>query len=1431
MNWKALINNLKKRAAVAIVLVIVLQLVPFTAVEIGAADDLTEQTNEVTLRAASGTDPLESVATVTTGGSVSSFATINSSYSPDGYYTPVSGGAEPYQGGPVISGNGKGPTVSYHTGRLSKKNIYSTVTTDDLMWSKNSGNTGISGSLSSTAESDKAGGCDGNGAMCAKANAKVIQIQALSDISISFDWSVSMKMTKWQGDKAGSIQEGFYVFISTNPEPTIQNILTGTAISSKKLTENSPTEAADSGMEWTTAIEEGQYLYLYFYGFFNNEINEAAGSDKYTFSASINNFNVTPATESYTLTVGNCDCANNLIGGGKINVNNTPVTIPASGTAAGLNDVLSGTNAVLSLPKAQVPSGYFHIGWQVNGNNYFEETYEVSLSSNTTVFALLIPQVTVDMGNNGFSDAVYSYKNPSGTTITGADQYIARNSAATEYYKTLSEAFASNDVVVLLGNIVMNGNFTIPNGKTLSIQRGWNDSATNELQHEAGSGATSIFANATINGTLTLEGNLVASANQSYTDGVNGRAAGGVGRFIVNGTINVQNGGKLCAYGMITGPGQINVASGGIVYELMEARDMRSIYVLPNVASGGAFPFNYFFIKTNEVSTTYSKGSNLIACYYVAISGIRSDGYVSVIGTSSDSMFILDNGCITKSFIRESPYNNKIIFRAENGSDVKTGHFSITVKALGFSRNIDTANYELPLNYCFAIEVMDGGSMTLNYNYKMLPGSLVEIHEGGTMTIASSKKLILYRSNDYANKARSGFSASNSPASFTKPTGLSYPSNTAANLGSAKLIVNGTLNVLGGLFVTNQLTNETSYANGYNYLTGTGVINYTGTVSNGTIKEWVESGSGDSSSASSVNVAYVAIKGVTNYDATTDDGQTDYNSLTKATWYGWINDNNVNVWTMSRPVTLSYHANGGTGTAPASSKVPMGTSKTVAANTFTAPANKEFNGWNTAADGTGTAYSAGASIPVSADTVLYAQWKRTGYTVIWKNHDGTVLETDEGVAQGATPTYNGATPTREADAQYTYTFTGWTPELAAVTGDAEYTATFTPVLRSYTITWKNEDGTDLEIDVNVPYGTMPEYNGETPTKAEDQGYTYEFSGWSPEVAAVTGEATYTAQFTATAKIYRLTFKYQLSTENNEYSATIKYTYPAKISTPRIQYYNLDHWTINGDDDHPYTSEQLVEELKKLIDNGTAPSNITVKAFFERKTYTIKVYSVINNDITNANLELTMKDCNAGRTQWISASAALENGTYKFAYWVIDNGTPENTEDDLNDTNLKTSYWNGDPQSDTVKAYAYYTTDALVEGHTTATPSLKVKDIFVEKNNGVYVAGMTIEVIAPTDSSKDFSIVKSGNFAGVGVKYTEDGIVSEQRSGGWRDTWTSGTYVWRHRLKSENTTLQTYAILDYAIGDSGTLHLYATKGTPNSTSTDNFDTISKNDYKE
>lgn len=134
------------------------------------------------------------------------------------------------------------------------------------------------------------------------------------------------------------------------------------------------------------------------------------------------------------------------------------------------------------------------------------------------------------------------------------------------------------------------------------------------------------------------------------------------------------------------------------------------------------------------------------------------------------------------------------------------------------------------------------------------------------------------------------------------------------------------------------------------------------------------------------------------------------------------------------------------------------------------------------------------------------------YTVIWQNDNGDILEIDRNVKEGSIPTYDGKTPTKDGNEQYSYTFSGWDLEIKGVTENIAYTAQYSTSINKYTITWKNDNGEVLETDTDVAYGTIPSYDSDTPKKEASEGFTYVFTGWSPTVSTVKSDATYTAMF-------------------------------------------------------------------------------------------------------------------------------------------------------------------------------------------------------------------------------------------------------------------------------------------------------------------------------
>ena len=154
-----------------------------------------------------------------------------------------------------------------------------------------------------------------------------------------------------------------------------------------------------------------------------------------------------------------------------------------------------------------------------------------------------------------------------------------------------------------------------------------------------------------------------------------------------------------------------------------------------------------------------------------------------------------------------------------------------------------------------------------------------------------------------------------------------------------------------------------------------------------------------------------------------------------------------------------------------------------------------------------------------------AVYKLSTHTVIFKDYNGVTLQTSV-IEHGGTVTPPTA-PTKPETAQHKYTFDGWYDQNGnkwnsgtTITSDMTFTARYFAEVQKYTIRWFNYDGTPLETDTDVPYGTKPTYNGTTPTKPSDDYYTYGFAGWSPSTEeAIQGDKNFTAQFAQVDRYY------------------------------------------------------------------------------------------------------------------------------------------------------------------------------------------------------------------------------------------------------------------------------------------------------------------------
>lgn len=382
-----------------------------------------------------------------------------------------------------------------------------------------------------------------------------------------------------------------------------------------------------------------------------------------------------------------------------------------------------------------------------------------------------------------------------------ADKYAFRTES--EYFENITAAMnslTSGGKVFMIGDTTIGEDLTIPSGIELVLAYSLTD--TTGYAQGGSNARTSWFAGVdpfvtlTIgNGaTLTVEGKLIVGGVQHKADqSAQGHTSGAYAQMIVNGSVEIANGGYLDVIGRVTGNGTITAVNGAT---------LRQPFTVNNYAGGTN---TYALYNANQFPFVQFATIN-VECKQIVNYGAKVIGSTSLYFWSS--ITTQDVVLVDKVENRTSEGEGALIWMHE-GSSLKTsydsskkidakvgnihlGDFGVTtidvygnITAGEFSlQGYGSSEMVLAIPYTYNFNIKNGATVTINQAYKIMPGAIVTIENGATVNITENGKLYVYDGLYQSSK-----------------DGKRYPYyDELEGYGFAKsgmLIVNGTLNING----------------------------------------------------------------------------------------------------------------------------------------------------------------------------------------------------------------------------------------------------------------------------------------------------------------------------------------------------------------------------------------------------------------------------------------------------------------------------------------------------------------------------------------------------------------------------------------------------------------------------------------------------------
>lgn len=708
--------------------------------------------------------------------------------------------------------------------------------------------------------------------------------------------------------------------------------------------------------------------------------------------------------------------------------------------------------------------------------------------------------------------------------------------------------------ITLASNGEIHGDYTIPAGITLlipfnidgtlyttapsSIYTTKTGSNGKDYRDDPISTTRSCFRQLTLAGgsSLTVYGAVSVGGRYAAVAGGNsGFMTRDYGQILLSdaSSITVKSSGALYAWGFISGHGSVTVESGGSVYEWFQIADFRGGSASSGMASGPVFPFSQYYVQNIETPLTLHVGAVETVNSGVYASNKVFTTKIAFIGDSG--MFKIKEGSLTKDYDENT---DRLVFTINGEAELNALSLSLG------GADINSGNFDLPMNNNVSINI-ESGKVAINQNTALLAGVEVNIADGADLTVSNGKKIYAY---DYDEWTTDNYVVGGKKFTAVRFAPSKAYTRQLTDLKDARINVNGSLTAAGEIYttyggadicssngtgvfiqqgapgtdatteqVTQSNTNTTSHdipITAAKLHNADGTYTETANASAGTTIPYLD---GVWGGAANITVDFDANGGEgtmptwtgkpnTSFDLPkntfTREGYsfTGWNTKADGTGTSYADGETVNFsadttlyaqWTVDPVIT--FVANDGEGTMGTQTVKPN-EATALTANSFTR-ADYDFTGWNTAKDGTGTAYADKANITTNENVTLYAQWTLHRYHVRWLNWDNKVLQEGDYTIED-TGSYEGDLPERPEDDDYTYKFKGWVPydgdAPMDIHKDTDYKAQFNQ-FKKLTVTFDANGGNGTMESVKIANGasgwryTLP--------KCTFTREGYDFAGW------------------------------------------------------------------------------------------------------------------------------------------------------------------------------------------------------------------------------------------------------------------------------------------------------------------------------------------------